>query len=394
MHILAVFLIALLFPVLAHALDNPPIPKRKTEALNLYENQLSKESQAKEQLEQKIESVTSDLSSTKKDLINTAAIIQKNERDIKSLETRIANLEIKKSILDDQVKEDRKTIASIINALQKIRRTPTELMLARPDTPYRTAQSAMLMGQIIPSLNRHAEKLNNTFETIDRVARELKNDQAELLAQSHALEERQKNLATLVDKRQNLYSKIDQDIKIREITIQKISMQAKNLEDLVSRIKEEERLEEERRKTAFLIRPKATPPVPEQPEYSGDARMPISGIIRISYDQTDDVGAKSKGITIEGRSASLVVAPMDGKIQFAGAFKRYGNIVIIEHGGGYHSLVAGLDNINVAVGSTVKSGEPIGTLPNSSLNPRPTLYYELRQNGNPVNPAKKFSDLG
>ncbi len=85
---------------------------------------------------------------------------------------------------------------------------------------------------------------------------------------------------------------------------------------------------------------------------------------------------------------------MGGKIQFTGAFKRYGNIVIIEHNDGYHSLVAGLDQIHSSVGDIVKSGEPIGILPDSSLIPRPTLYYELRRNGKPVDPSTKFADLG
>ncbi|MCD8562545.1 MAG: peptidoglycan DD-metalloendopeptidase family protein [Alphaproteobacteria bacterium] len=127
---------------------------------------------------------------------------------------------------------------------------------------------------------------------------------------------------------------------------------------------------------------------------SGEAQLPVSGIIKTRFQQTDEIGAESQGITILGRSGGLVVAPMAGQVRFAGAFKKFGNIVIIEHQGGYHSLIAGLEKIDTVVERNVSAGEPIGTLKNTGGDGKPSLYYELRLDGKPVNPARKFAELG
>lgn len=373
----------------------PPIPKNKAQALNSFKERLEQENKNKNILQKQSEHIHNDLSGTKNKLIKTAATIQKNENDLQEYEQRIVNLEIKKSILEDKLTTDRASISKLILALERIRRTPPEAMLARPDSPYKTAQSAMLMGSIIPSVNRHAEKLNKNLETLNRVTYDLNLEKKLLLKTSENLKIQHRKLSELIKKRTKLFAKTNNDIIARELSIQKISLQAKNLEDLVKRIKEEDhkeqvRKEKQRKKAEYIALSKPRQKI----GVSGASQLPISGIIRVGYKQSDHLGAKSKGITIEGRAGALVITPMDGKIQFAGTFKRYGNIVIIEHAKGFHSLIAGLNQINSVIGDHVKSGEPIGILPNSSLIPRPTLYYELRKNGKPVNPAIKFPSLG
>lgn len=368
----------------------PPIPQNKSEALGSFKDRIEIENKEKSALQKRIKSIDNDLSTTKNKLISVAKAIQKNEADLKIFEQKITNMELKKAILDDKLKSDRSSIAKLILALERIRRTPPEAMLAMPEAPYKTAQSAMLMGSIIPSINRHAAKLNKNLETLDSVTKQLGSEKTALLSVSKTLELSHDELSRLLLKRKQLYTQTNNDLKSREITIQKISLQASNLEDLVAKIKEDEAKEIERMKKANITRKNQQQKIIDD----GNARLPISGIIRTAYKQRDNLGASSKGLTIEGRSNSIVVAPMGGKVQFTGSFKRYGNIVIIEHVNNYHSLIAGLGDITTIVGDYIKSGEPIGILPNSSLIPRPTLYYELRKNGNPVNPAIKFPDLG
>ncbi len=370
--------------------QNIPIPAKKTKALEALKERAEDQKKEKSQLQKKVESVQKNLDNTKQNMIDTAAKIQEHERSLKQLEKRIANLEIKRSVLQDKLYADRESISKLILALVHIRKTPPEAMLASPEKPHKIAQGALLMGDIVPSINRHAENLNNNLETLNQVTKDLKREKSSLLKESDDLREKQDELTDMIKNRQNLFAKLNDDIKARELSIQKISLQAKDLEQLVKRLKKQEKQEKERKTLVKKIRPKPQTPIVDD----GDARMPISGIIRTGYNKKDNVGAKSKGLSIEGRAGSLVVAPLNGKIQFTGSFKRYGNIIIIEHADGYHSLVSGLDTISTSVGDVVKTGEPIGTLPNSSLIPRPTLYYELRRKGKPVDPAKKFSDLG
>lgn len=369
--------------------EQPPIPPKKSDTLSKYSSRLNQEREAKGALKQKIQTIEDELGTTKQELINISSDIQKNESNLKTLQLRIENLENKKNDISETISNDRNSIAKLMSALIRIRRTPPESFFARNKEPYETAQSISIMRNLLPSIERHAEQLEATLKDLDAVTIDLKSRRKDLITESELLQTRRIKLSTLLSKRKNLYSKIDSDIKKHEVAIQKISLQAKNLEDLVKRIKKQEiELENKRQKENKLKRKK--PSI----KPSQNARLPISGIIRTSYNATDELGAKSKGLTIEGRTESLVIAPMNGTVSYTGTFKRYGNIVIIEHSDNYHSLIAGLGEITAITGTQIKAGEPVGTLPNSSLNPRPTVYYELRKNGKPVNPTQKFAGLG
>jgi septal ring factor EnvC (AmiA/AmiB activator) len=114
--------------------------------------------------------------------------------------------------------------------------------------------------------------------------------------------------------------------------------------------------------------------------------MPARGRLIINYGaQEAGEATGSKGISIETRAFAQVVAPYDGRIAYAGAFRGYGQILIIEHGGRYHTLLAGLDRIDAIAGQWVLAGEPVGLMGRAENND-PMLYLELRRTGQPINP--------
>ena len=112
--------------------------------------------------------------------------------------------------------------------------------------------------------------------------------------------------------------------------------------------------------------------------------LPVGGRIVTNYDESDNVGHK-KGIVIETRPNAAVISPFDGQIAFAGPFRHYGLLLIIDHGDGYHTLLAGMGSIDGTVGQLLLAGEPVGQMKNSSKE-KPKLYMELRNNGAPFDP--------
>jgi septal ring factor EnvC (AmiA/AmiB activator) len=92
-----------------------------------------------------------------------------------------------------------------------------------------------------------------------------------------------------------------------------------------------------------------------------------------------------KGLVIETRGSAQVVAPYGGKVVFAGDFRGYGQLLIIDHGDGYHTLLSGMKRIDGVMGQYLRLGEPIGIMGNPGAN-RPKLYVELRRNNQPINP--------
>jgi len=116
----------------------------------------------------------------------------------------------------------------------------------------------------------------------------------------------------------------------------------------------------------------------------GDMPFPARGNVVVKFGQTDEAGLPAKGISIETRPDAQVIAPYDGQVVFAGPFRGYGLLLIIEHAEGYHTLLSGMSRIDGKVGQRLMSGEPVGVMGQSDS--KPLLYVELRHNGQPVNP--------
>lgn len=141
-----------------------------------------------------------------------------------------------------------------------------------------------------------------------------------------------------------------------------------------------------------LERPVNVRAFPESPVAS--LVMPARGDVIGRYGQANGAdGASAKGITISTRSAAQVVAPFDGRIVYAGPFRGYGQILIIEHGGRYHTLLAGLERIDAVVGQWVLAGEPLGVMGGTGES-KPELYLELRRTGAPINPLPWLATTG
>ncbi len=116
----------------------------------------------------------------------------------------------------------------------------------------------------------------------------------------------------------------------------------------------------------------------------GEMPFPARGRVAVRFGQEGEGQTQSKGISIETRPDAQVIAPYNGQIVFAGEFRGYGLLLIIEHGEGYHTLLAGMARIDGTVGQHLTTGEPVGVMGQGEG--KPLLYVELRHNGQPVNP--------
>jgi septal ring factor EnvC (AmiA/AmiB activator) len=124
----------------------------------------------------------------------------------------------------------------------------------------------------------------------------------------------------------------------------------------------------------------------ERPFSQAHGRLPYParGQVVGAYGQTNEVGNTTKGITIQTRKGAQVIAPYDGQVVFAGPFRGYGLLLIIEHSEGYHTLLAGMAQVDCSVGQKLTAGEPVGVMGQDES--KPSLYVELRHGGQPVNP--------
>lgn len=383
-----ILLLAFLVPQ-PQAWAETAVPKKKTSLESLQKKLLSEE-QKKVQLEEKRENIKSQLDDTRQKLVALGQSIQKNERLLQEIEGEISELQGDRTSLTERLARDRESIARLVLALERIRRVPPQALLVKPGAPYQTAQSAMLMSEIIPTLNEKAEKLASNLNRLEKIKQTLNEKRDEAIRTSQKLKKEKEPLAGLIRQRETLYAQTDQDIKRRQTEIRQIAMQASSLQDLLKKLEANRR--KEKQSAESMRRAALKTPEPLLPK-AGRPQLPITGAIRTAYDAPDRFGAASKGVVIEGRPGALAVAPMGGVVRFTGTFRNYGNMVIIEHQGGYHSLIAGLEKIDTVVGHNVTAGEPVGMLQRTTSTDKPVLYYELRLRGRPINPAEKFADL-
>jgi len=395
-------LLSVLFtPLPAHPQEAAPKPSQHP----AHELELKKQAaeEKKKSLERDAQSLSLELKNTQSTLVDIAAKIKKNESRLNILDVRIKETTKEKNDIEERLKKDKSSIGDLILALERLNRTPAEAVIARPGAPLETAQSAMLLQSILPDIYTRAERLKTDLSRLEELVLTLQVDKADAKKTTDDLQTKRDELSDVLKTRKKLYEQTSKGIQDQDKALKDISVQSKNLKDLVERlaIRQRQQLEERTKQAAInnqginrdlgATRPNPRPtPMPK----AGVSQLPVSGVIRIGYKETDDIGAESQGLTIESRSGGLVVAPMGGIVRYAGTFKNYGQIIIVEHQKDYHSLIAGLARIDTVVGQSVVAGEPVGILPKTSNNGgNPTLYYELRFNGEPVNPSRKFSGL-
>lgn len=326
------------------------------------------------------------IASVQGELVRAAALIRSVERQLHDLDRRLAVLRTKSAALEKDYTARRVRMASTLSALSHLGRTPREAVLIRPGGPLQAARSSMLLSASFPVIRAEAESYRTLLTDLEKTRRELAEKSATAKAKSAELKAQHRKLAGLLDARRTATAAGLAQWQSAARNVAGLARAARTLRDFLGNLD--------------------AGPSPQdmgaifQALPDDDGQMPVSGIVRVAYGAKDSIGAKSSGISIETLPGTLVVAPMAGVVRYAGPFKGYGNIVIIAHKGGYHSLLAGLDKISVEEGQTIVSGEPIAILDgDSDANPgapapRKTLYYELRRAGQPVNPSQKLPGLG
>jgi septal ring factor EnvC (AmiA/AmiB activator) len=227
--------------------------------------------------------------------------------------------------------------------------------------------------------------------------------QAQARANANSLRQAQRDLAArrqslaALESRQRLEARSAGGLAARESErALALAEQARDLNGLVGQLDEASRL---RAALAVLPGPIMRPAVPGAAVVTAEARvsaapalrlpgyaLPLAGRVVVGFG-TERLGQpRSRGITLLARPAAQAIAPAAGRVVFAGVYRGYGQIVIIEHGGGWTSLVTGLSSLGVEVGDRLVNGSPLGiTGPG-----QPLVTLELRKDGKPVNPLDQL----
>ncbi len=344
-------------------------------------------------------------------MVDVAGQIQKRERKLDGVEEKLDVLAGERAKQLGKLNSRRTQVLKLLAALQSLSRQPPQLLLVRPGAAIDTARSASLLKLVVPQLEaqtadlkRDIILLNGVKEKLDTERETYRIELASLTADRETLEELRVSRET---KRSQLLDQAGEE----EARVKQISEEARNVKELLAGL---EKLERKRQRLASLpgprLRPDFTRPVPvirppvqrppvtrppvNRPPTNSPAvvsmtpraigNLPVQGSIVTAFGGATPNGP-SRGLSIRTRADAAVTAPAAGRVVFAGPFRAYGQMLIISHGEGYHSLIAGLTRLDAKNQQLVQAGEPLGVMgPDGDGT---TLYYELRKGGDAINPA-------
>jgi septal ring factor EnvC (AmiA/AmiB activator) len=390
--------------------------------LDAVQSQLSEQKKQEEFLSRKSHELLTEEQALQSEEISVARRVQQFESELTELEDKLVDLENREKDATTALEDKAGQYARILMALERLSTTPPEALIALPRSPQDTLRSAILLKAALPGVEQHAKDLKRELGEITDLRATIKTRRSELGDVTAKLRDERESLSRLLDDKRQLRQDTEDEAREAARAVQKMAQEAKTLGELLSSIKNRaDGLPSPREKpdyelvkdapeseiddvlpttqTASVGKPAAQTGVQNSDAVQevavassitgarGHLRMPAAGKIVTLFGERSvqsglPGGAHAKGIEIETRPEAQVVSPFDGKVVFAGPFRGYGRLLIIEHGEGYHSLVAGFDHLDSVVGQYVLAGEPVGTMGEN----RPKLYLEMRHDGEAINP--------
>ncbi len=321
-----------------------------------------------------------------------AARIQSAEADINAAEAKIQLVEGLRAGQRARLAEKQGPTVRLVAALQTMARRPPVLALVEPGSIRDIVHVHAMLAAVLPVVRARTADLRADVER----GRQLRAAadaalESERDAQSRLVSQRQQ-LAALETRKRAESSRFASGAMVEQDRAIAMGEEARDISELMGRIDDaasvRARLES---LPGPILRPaqpasaRALPTdtvvaTPSIPAY----RLPVVGQVVTGLGEISETGVRARGLTIATRAGAQVVAPTSGRIVFAGPFRGYGNIVVIDHGLGWTTLVTSLAALDVKVGDAVDPGSPIGRAGRD----RPTITVELRRRGTPVDIAK------
>ncbi|WP_312002504.1 murein hydrolase activator EnvC family protein [Bradyrhizobium hereditatis] len=387
---------------------SPDAIKQREQELEAAREEQRKAAELQQKLKADIAAIGQDRSKLNQQLIDIATQVRSIETRIGETEGRLRPLDAREQQVRASLDSRRSEIVEVLAALQRAgRRTPPAL-LVRPEDALQSLRTAMLLGSVVPELRGRAEKLTADLTELVNLRKTIATERDILARDRDRLKDDQIRLAALVDERQRKQSAIEKDMEAEGARAVNLSRQVDSLQGLIAKMEQDLKSAAKAAATASLQGAPAAPggkpnlgalkdPARLSPAIAfasakGLFAFPVNGRKIRDFGGSDGAGGVEKGISLATRPGAQVTTPCDGWVVYAGPFRSYGQLLILNAGGGYHVLIAGMERISVNIGQFVLTGEPVATMGTTSqvasilatTASQPVLYVEFRKDGTPI----------
>lgn len=347
--------------------------------LRAIEERLLANAAQRSRLEKEIAALREDRAKLNAALIEATRKAQALEARISATEARLAVLTDSESAIRRSLDARRDLIADVLGALQRMGRRPPPAVLVQPEDMLAAVRASILLGAVVPELRQEAETLALDLQEQVRLRERIAADRRALTAEFEGLAEERQRLAGLVEARREREAAAGRDVAAEQRQGETLAEQARTLREFLARIETElataSRLAEEARKAlesqarearermaALAFRdPARLQPKIAFAEARGMLPMPVSGEIRVRFGAGEGPNT-ARGLTIATQPSAIVSAPADAWVAYAGPYRSFGQLLILNAGSGYYLVLSGLKRIDVTLGQFVLAGEPVGVM--------------------------------
>jgi len=391
---------------------NRVISTRQSELVALTRDIELTETRRRE-LRLEIESLETDRATLNSSLIEGSQRVQQLEGVIDQSERRLRALLVDEDRLRQSLSERRRVLSEVLAALQRLGyRTPPVIMV-RPEDALASVRSAILLGAVIPQLRDRAASLTLDLQRLVTIRQAQERERDRLREDALALIEGRTRIALLIEQKRLQRTASLDALEIEERRAAALAAQVTTLRELIARLETENATVAAASVAADRAARAARRASGGRPARSlgsvdrltpavafGDAKgllpLPANGRQITTFGKDDGFGGIAQGTSLETRSGAQISSPTDGWVVYAGEFRSYGRLLIINAGDDYHILLAGMGRIDVQLGQFVLAGEPVGematpqlaSLPTSGIGAAaPVLYIEFRKDGVSIDPT-------
>jgi septal ring factor EnvC (AmiA/AmiB activator) len=405
--------------------DAPKSADDARKALESRRDALESQKKREKEIQKDLSTLSEDQASINAQLLETAALVQQAEGRLTEKEERLAGLDGQEKDLRGSLTVRYGQISKLLSVLQRMGRNPPPVMITKREDALKMVRSAMMVSAAFPEMRAQAVALSAKLNELMRVMESARTEREAAKQATDELNDKRLKLAELMETKRRTQSERQTELAAVRTAASEMTKNVKELNELISKL--DQAVTKNTGLGAYNEESKTQPPgapgeaevamvppaasnaleiapaagnsampgsagrlKPSIPFQAARAKLPMPAAGRrvLSFGEKTQYGAQSKGIVIETRANAQVTSPCDGWIVFAGEFRSYGRVLIINPGGGYHVLMAGLSQIDVAMGQFVVAAEPVGTMggsPQQGQSSSP-LYIEFRKDSEPVDP--------
>lgn len=344
--------------------------------------------------------------------VHAAAALQRTEAEVSARAAEVSALAERRAAAEARLARHSEALAALLPLMERLALFPAETLLAMPGPAEQTLRGLGVLRGMARRLEAEAQAVRTEQaglaadqRALDESLPGLRAAEAAQSAQARALDEqigaarqvRRQAEDAGVEAQQRAAAEAARADSLRAAVVSlegaraRAEQQAREDGARAERERREVAAGEARRREAALARPNGA-----GLERPGQLVMPVAGTVVRGWGEQTDAGPAT-GVSYRPAPQARVVAPCAGRVRFSGPFRSYGALLILDCGGGYAFVLAGLARLDVAVGAAVLAGEPVGAMPGwdaTSAAARPALYVELRRDGQAVNPAPFLNGRG